>query len=98
MQLARWTSRLPQDGGYLIDGVEISGGNAHHEVVGGIIGQGQTAAVEPVEGDDRRKGESLVALDEGTAAGHRVDLRDPDDHDQELRNNGVLLRLGTASA
>jgi hypothetical protein len=37
---ATWTSGLPEDRRYLVDGVEFSGGNRHHKVIGGVVGQG----------------------------------------------------------
>lgn len=40
---------LPKDCRYPVDGVEFSSGNRHHKVIGGVVGQGQTAAV----GSDR---------------------------------------------
>ena len=42
-----------EDGRDGVDVVEVSGGHAYHQVVGLIVGQGQPAAVESVERDDR---------------------------------------------
>lgn len=39
-QSAERTSCLSQHRGYLIDEIGITGGNAHHKVVGRVIGQG----------------------------------------------------------
>jgi hypothetical protein len=58
-----WTSGLPADRRHLVGGVEISAGNRQHKVISGVIGQGQAAAVQPAEGDDRRQRESLAAVD-----------------------------------
>src|ERR1700761_3941419 len=68
-----WTSGLPQDRRDLVDGVELSSGDCHHQVVGGVVAQGQATAVEPVEGDDRRQGKPLVAVDKGMVTGYRVE-------------------------
>jgi len=38
-RLARWPSGLPEDRRYLVDGVKLSCGNRHHQVIGGVIGQ-----------------------------------------------------------
>jgi len=43
-----------KDRGDVIYRVELSGGDVYHQVVGGIVGQRQAAAVEAVEGDKRR--------------------------------------------
>src|SRR6202000_361704 len=64
-----------EDGGYAIDRVELSGGDAHDQVVGLVVGEGEAAAVEAVEGDDGGQGEPLVAVDECVVAGDGVQQR-----------------------
>ena len=41
-----------EDRGHAISGVEFSGGDAPHQVAGLVVGKGEAAAVEAVEGDD----------------------------------------------
>lgn len=66
---------MPQHRRDFVDGVEFPGGDRNHKVVGSVVGQRQTASVESAEGDDRREGESLVAVDQGMVAGDRVEQR-----------------------
>jgi hypothetical protein len=64
-----------QDGGDVIDGVELSHGDIHDEFVGFVVGQGEPAAVDSVEGDGRGQGEPFVPVDEGVVSGQRVQER-----------------------
>ena len=64
-----------QDGGDGLDGVEVPGGDADDQVVGGVVGEGEASAVEAVEGDDGGERQSLVAVDEGVVAGDGVQQR-----------------------
>lgn len=74
-KLARGPGGAAQQHRYLVDGVEVPGGNTDHEVVGSVVGHGEAASVEPVKGDDCRQCEPLVAIDESTTTGDRVEQR-----------------------
>jgi hypothetical protein len=63
----------------------LSDGDADHQVVDLVVGQGQAAAVEAVERDDGGEREPLVAVDERVAAGDGV---------QQRRGLGVQVRVG----
>lgn len=63
----------------------MSGGDADHQVVRGVVGEGEAAAVDAVEGDDRGQPEALVAVDEGMVAGDGV---------QQGGGLGVQVRVG----
>ena len=76
---------VPQDGRDGVDFVELPGGDAHNQVVGLVVGQGQPAAVQAVERDDRGERQPLVAVDEGVVAGNGV---------QQRRRLGVQVRVG----
>lgn len=51
--------------------VEASGRNSYHEVVGPVIAEAKPPAVETVEGDHARQGQSLVSINESVVAGQR---------------------------
>ena len=51
-----------EDGRDGVDVVEVPGGHVHHQVVGLIVGQGQPAAVESVERDDRGERRLLPSM------------------------------------
>jgi hypothetical protein len=60
---------VPEDGGYVVDGVEVPGGDVHNQFAGLVVGQRQAAPVEAVEGDERGEREPLVAVDQCMVAG-----------------------------
>ena len=43
--------------------------NGDDEIVGLVIAQGEPVPIDSVEGDDRRQGEPLGAIDKGVVAG-----------------------------
>jgi len=47
----------------------LPGCDAHHQVIGGVVGKRETAAVEAVEGDQRREREPVVAVEQGVVPG-----------------------------
>jgi hypothetical protein len=47
----------------------LPGGDADHQVIGLVVGQGQPPAVKAVERDDRGEREPLVSVDERVVAG-----------------------------
>lgn len=55
--------------------VEASGRNSYHEVVGPVIAEAKPPAVETVEGDHARQGQSLVSINESVVAGQRMQQR-----------------------
>ena len=63
---------VPQDGHDGVNRVELAGGDADYQVVGLVVGQGEPAAVEAVERDDRGEREPLVTVDERAVAGDGV--------------------------
>jgi hypothetical protein len=63
----------------------MPGGDADHQIVGGVVGEGEASAVEAVEGDDCGQRQSLVAVDEGVVAGDGV---------QQGGGLGVQIRVG----
>src|SRR6201995_5517358 len=59
-KLARGSGAAAQHHRYFVDGVEVPGGDTDHEVVGSVVGHGEPASVQPVEGDYGRQCEPLV--------------------------------------
>lgn len=51
-----------QDGGNVIHRVELTGGDLHHEIVGGVVGEREPTSVDPVRRDEGGQGEPLVAI------------------------------------
>jgi hypothetical protein len=76
---------VPEYGCYVVDVVEMPGGDADHQVIGLVIGQGQPAAVEAVERDDGGQREPLVAVDERVVAGDGM---------QQRGGLGIQVRVG----
>ena len=54
-----------ENGGDIVYGIELPGGDVHHQFVGGVIGEREPSAVEAVEGDERGEREPLIAVDQG---------------------------------
>ena len=63
---------VAEDGRDGVGIVELPGGDADHQVVGLVVGQGQPSAVKAVERDDRGEREPLVAVDERAEAAHNA--------------------------
>src|SRR4051794_40274794 len=54
------------------DVVELPSGDRHDQLVSLVVGQRQPKSVQAEEGDGRREGEPLVAIDKRAVAGDRV--------------------------
>lgn len=42
-----WPGGGAQDGGYVLDGVDLPGGDAYDQLVGLVVGEGEAAAAHP---------------------------------------------------
>lgn len=80
-----WCSCRSQDGSDVDHRVGFPSGDVHDELEGFIVGQGDPAAVDAVEGDGPGEGEPLVAVDKSTVPGQRV---------KQSRSLGIQARVG----
>src|SRR5580698_1572045 len=53
----------------------MTSGNAYDELISLVVGESEATSVHAVEGDGRRQGEPLVAVDERVIPGERVQER-----------------------
>ena len=75
-------------GGDLLDRVERALGHGHNQVIGFVVGHGQSPAVHTVESNDPGQAQSLVAVDQRVIAGQRM---------QQSRGLRVQVRIGIAA-